>query len=854
LDRPRTKSEPREPPAPGFFAATWNNNRVLVIVGGLGGVAVLLFCIAMLKFGLGSNKPQEVAELPSAEQKSEAEVPPPAESDEATTQTEAATAGAVEWSGVLEKVLAVREASTAEPGASGGTVHLVIKLDAPQGSMSTIDAVVPDLAFLREIADYRTTLDQISVDGAAGDGTAGDRVVASGVATTELHWDRRVWADRLPVVELKSLRKSDGSSPALVGARRELSLSSEALDLAAALRTADEEVAFEGVVADLRDSSHVVVHVNTLPIDVALPWSDLGSLPAGQTLRPGDSLRATAKVTGETARLDQSGQTLEVALLSNVRIIASEAPPQIAEASSSAPPSSPPVAEPQPVIEPQEEASGPKKKKKKKFAGAAPLFRVKAHDYSPTGLAWSPAGDLIATGGSDNRIVIWDGETGRQRQLAANPGRDAIDEFHWSPDGQWLAAMYGNQISSIWGVAMNATPATNNDMEGEYSRVAWNPITGQAAFKRNGVLCLVRPPLPAEPAVNQSRMTITAFAFSPDGTQLALAVTGYANFQTRYGVVIAPLIDYLNGTFGARPGAVLIELPDAVAHLSLREDAATGASRVAVHIDDQLQVYRVVNGVGVQEAALAVAYYYGGREPKLAWSADGNRLAHVSNDRLQLTELPAAAGAAPATSEIPVGERANAVAFAPDSKHLAIGQSGNDLMVWSCEAKSELATIKTPGATVRLDWRPDAQRLAALHSGGELTVWDMPEMPDFDPHAPSAGATASEAEMLALFAYTGAWAKYHEALKGIDSSKLKKEDKATYNDARAFVKSRLDSFSKRIGDLKKLNPRWDRAAPQAIGQYQYLLKEVVAMDPEKSTAKKLLADSIAESGETPYTP
>jgi WD40 repeat protein len=831
LDRHAKAADHERQPSPA--AAKGKDNRVLVIGGALAAVAVLVFCVAMLTLGLGSNGVQELASKDEAQEHAEPEnSPAPKTNDNETAplKTSPATGVVGEWTGMLEKVLAVREAPPANPG--GGAVHLVIQIDDPKEGWSKIDAVVPDLAFLREIADYRSEQD----------GSPADRVVISGIATQELYQDKRVDdEEQLPVVELKSLRKIDGSAPALVGARRDLSLSTEAVDLAAAIRTLDEDVSFDALVGDQRDSTHFLVQVDALDRQAAVAWSGLNGLSSGQTLRTGQSLRVTAKVSGESARFDVAGSgPLEAAVLTSARVVLRPAPQDVARSGVSAAPSRVP------------NSSAPSTPATKTPSDYAPLQRIEVSYFGGArAVSWSPLGDSLATSGGivHSEIKIWDGQTGAKRQDIAGKKTYSIDQFSWSPDGKWLVGMGGGTILGLWGIGTAAVPSANNDMEDEYSHVAWNRVTGHAVLERRGVLWLVLPPSSGRAFPGRWGLQFSTFDVSPDGTQVALAVE---TSPSRYEVVIAPFVDFLRGTFGKTSGAVRVELPASVDHLALRDDRLAATRRLAAFIDDQMLIYRIGNGDAVQEAVIDVSHDYRVGDYELSWSADGRRVAYIASDQVHVTEMPAAPDELSTSSMIGLRGNATSVAFAPDSVHLAIGQSGADLIIWSCDAKREVATLKAPGSTVGLDWRHDAQRLAALHSGGELTIWDMPAVPAFQTPAANPADAASKVDLLEMYARAGAWEVYHELFKTIDSDELTTDELVFYSGTRMYVRDAADKNLRLAADLKKQNPRWDNQ--KVIGQYQFLLKQVLAMDPDGTQAEKLLRDSIEESGELAYTP
>lgn len=280
-----------------------------------------------------------------------------------------------------------------------------------------------------------------------------------------------------------------------------------------------------------------------------------------------------------------------------------------------------------------------------RIRGAA-AFREVATFGEPPGTSTSlrsPAGDLLATSGSDGAIRLWDLRSRirvhtLRTELHRRTGHDALaTSLAFSPDGALLASGHVDGQVHLWHMAS----------AGEY------------------------------PAKLRHEALVGALAFSPDGRTLA---SGGMDSNLK-------LWDVRRACAG-EPTRELHRQPSGVTAVSY---ASGGALIVTGHANRILRVLDVKSG---RQAATL-------RGPEalvniVCLSPDGKRLAVASHDRTirlfdlerreQLLVLPG--HRKPATS----------LAFFGDGVHLATVALDNSVQLWDLEAQSALAALWGPAA------------------------------------------------------------------------------------------------------------------------------------------------------------
>ncbi len=375
----------------------------------------------------------------------------------------------------------------------------------------------------------------------------------------------------------------------------------------------------------------------------------------------------------------------------------------------------------------------------------AELVLRKGHSSSINSVAFSPDGELLASGSADSTVKIWDVE--RQELLRTLSSRGGgISSVAWSPDNRHLAVGAYDNIITIWDVS---TGTLHHRLKGHddwiYS-VAWNRDGDRlASGSGDGTIRIWKT------STGQLLNTlkghedwIYAVAWNPENTMLA---SGSADQTVRLwdgdsGELLHTFTDHENWVFTVAwspDGKMLasgsydqtIKLWD-VSRRELRhtlqghEDWVSaiawgpdGKRLVSGSEDTTLRIWNVEQG-----ALRDTLNGHGARVTTVAWNGEAQTIASGSEDRsIKLWdseswhELVTLSGH---TSHV------SSVAWNPGNHFLASGSGDHTISIWNME-RGELYTILRghQDRVTSLAWSPDGQFLASGSNDKTINVWDV---------------------------------------------------------------------------------------------------------------------------------
>ena len=346
------------------------------------------------------------------------------------------------------------------------------------------------------------------------------------------------------------------------------------------------------------------------------------------------------------------------------------------------------------------------------FAGASvfgeslPVQTLLSHAYIVYSVAFSPDGNLIASGSDDNNIMLWDVATGEEVRIFT--GHTApVTSVAFSPDGKALASGSWDNTVKLWDVATGAEVRT---------------------LKGNNI-------------ADTAHEYFSCIAFSPDGTLVAAG--SWDNTVTLWEISTGK---------EARTLRIHTAGVNSVAFSPDGKSLASGSE------DSSVRLWNVATG--------AIARTFTGTNSSVtsvAFSPDGKFLASgLADNTVRLWNVATGAGTRTLTGH---SDRVTSVAFSPDGRFLAAGSNDKTIRFWDVTMGAEVRNLEGhSGAVTSVAISSDGRLVASGAFDGTVTLWEVARVAEATlgptaaplPSAPNALTLATAAQTGAMHLSLGA--------------------------------------------------------------------------------------------------
>lgn len=366
----------------------------------------------------------------------------------------------------------------------------------------------------------------------------------------------------------------------------------------------------------------------------------------------------------------------------------------------------------------------------------------------PYGVAFSPDGTQLATGGPDSSTIVWDAATGQAMLTFSGHSRDIYGvSVQFSPDGRRLVTASADGTAAVWDAAdgtelVRLRGHIANIFDAQFSpagsRIAttsadgtvrlWDATTGEN-------LLILRQPGAA------------GIAFDPRGTQLAVATAAASDQAVRIWDTVTGKqtgsiggasretrdVDYSpdgtlmaiadgdgeNALWDARTGERLVSLGRRSPTYSIgfstdNRQVATGGDDGVVRLWDASTGVLLLNLPGHQ-----------GPVTNLDFSPEGNLLATASTDgTTRIWDISPAGGREQLT--LPGHDAVvYSVDFSADGARLATSGWDSQAAIWDAASGQLLTGLpEHPERIARIAFSPDGRSVATAAYDGVVRLWD----------------------------------------------------------------------------------------------------------------------------------
>lgn len=330
-----------------------------------------------------------------------------------------------------------------------------------------------------------------------------------------------------------------------------------------------------------------------------------------------------------------------------------------------------------------------------------PILSIQAHDSWIKSIAWRPDGQQLATSSADHQIKLWNPITGDCQKILQGH-TTWIRSIGWSQDGERLVSGSADQTVRIWDMQTGYSTVLSH--QSSIWAVAWSPDGARVAS--GGDDCTVKIwDIETGTCLTSLRghsYGIKSLSWNMDGRSLASG----SDDQT------VKLWDVETGnclrTLQGHTGSIW-----SIAWSPVGEILATSSH------DQTVRVWNSNTGHCLQLLQGHTNWVW-----SVGWNPDGTLLATGSHDQT-IKLWDAETGVCLRTLQ-GYNSRVQSVSFSPDGQFLASGGMDQQVRLWGLNEGNPVKALRGhSNAIVAVTWSPDGQLLASAAHDQTVRLWDI---------------------------------------------------------------------------------------------------------------------------------
>ncbi len=318
-------------------------------------------------------------------------------------------------------------------------------------------------------------------------------------------------------------------------------------------------------------------------------------------------------------------------------------------------------------------------------------------------VAFSPDSNVLATGGTDGMVRLWEAASGREI-LSCKGHTDWVRSVAFSPDGKTLASVSSDQTVKLWNINTGECLNTFQEHTSRVYSLAFSPdgktlASGSAdqtvkLWNINTGACLN--------TFQEHTCWVYSLAFSPDGKTLASVSS-----------------DRTVKLWDIGTSECLKTLQGHNAWISSVAFSPDGKALASASADQTVKLWNISTG-----ECLKTLQGHSGWVYSLAFSLDGKTLASASADQtVKLWDI--STGDCLKTLEGHTS-KVRSVAFSPDGQFLVSGGDDKTVRLWDISTDECLKTLQGHSNWVRsVAFSPDGQFLVSGSDNSTVRLWDI---------------------------------------------------------------------------------------------------------------------------------